>query len=323
MDANRMNVCLRLLRVPTVLLIAHLGSMGTPRASAQNANIQHANSEEQVQVTEVTPQVLVFATRTGNVVASVGPDGALLVGTPSHGSTARISEIIASRTQSNIRYVVIAPQDPAHSEADAGWAQHGAFVVMHENALQRLGGHAMGAPPPVPDRLLKMGVGRPHIAFSEVLTFDMNGDSIHIIHQKPAYSDADSVVHFHLAKVVYLGEVFPGDGYPLIDPEQGGDLDGLVKMLVWTDPTFHIVPARGSVTNGAGVKEFRDMIVATRDRVQTLIKQGRTEDQIVAAHPTAEFDARWGHGRVSPDAFTRELYRAISEPKSGDPERKK
>ena len=181
----------------------------------------------------------------------------------------------------------------------------------------------MCAPPPVPDRLLQMGVGRPRIAFSEVLTFDMNGDSIHIIHQKPAYSDADSVVHFHVAKVVYLGEVFPGDGYPPIDPEQGGDLAGLVKMLVWTDPTFHIVPARGKVTDGGSVKEFRDMIVATRDRVQTLIKQGRTEDQIVAAHPTAEFDGRWGHGRVSPDAFIRELYRAISEPKSGDPERKK
>ena len=278
---------------------------------AQTAGGERSAPLEQVEVTEITPQVLVVATSTGNVVASVGPDGALLIGTPSRASTARIAELLDSRTKSSLRYVVIAPQDPAHSEGDAGWGKRGAYVAMHEDALQRLGGHAMGAPSPLPDRLLKMGVDRPRIAFSEVLTLDMNGDSIHIIHQKPAYSDADCVVHFHVAKVIYLGEVFPGDGYPMIDAAQGGSLDGLLKMLTWTDPTFHIVPARGKVTNGAGVVEFRDMIVTVRDRVQALIKEGQTEDQILAAHPSAQFDARWGHGRVTPDVFIREICRSL------------
>jgi len=307
-----MSFSARYLRIWTALLIPFsLNLLCGPALNAQIVGIQHPSAREQVEVTEVTPQVLVFATSTGNVVASVGPDGALLIGTPSSASTARINEILASHTKSSVRYVVIAPQDPAHSEGDAGWGQRGAFVAMHENALQRIGGHAMGAPASLPDRFIKMGVDRPRIAFSEVLTFDMNGDSIHIIHQKPAYSDADSVVHFHVGKVIYLGEVFPGDGYPMIDAAQGGALDGLVKMLAWTDPTFHIVPARGKVTNGASVKEFHDMIVAVRDRVQALTKEGRTEDQIVAAHPTADFDARWGHGRVPADAFVREICRSI------------
>jgi hypothetical protein len=282
------------------------GAIGCSAVSAQEA----------VGVTEITPQLLVFATAAGNVVASVGLDGALLVGTPAAASTPYINTILASRTKSTVRYVVIGPQDTTHSEGDAGWGRRGAFVAMHENALQRIGGNVMGAPPPLQRRFTELGVDRPRIAFSEVLAFDINGESIHIVHQKPGYSNADAIVHFHVAKLIYLGEVFPGDGYPAIDPAQGGTLEGLVGTLDgWTDSTFRIVPARGEVTNGASVKAFRDMIVSVRDRVKHLIDGGRTEAQILAEHPTADFDARWGHGRVQSDQFAHEVYDAL---KSGN-----
>jgi hypothetical protein len=51
------------------------------------------------------------------------------------------------------------------------------------------------------------------------------------------------------------------------------------------------------------LKDYRDMIVSVRDTVQASIKQGRSENQIVAAHPSAKFDAQWGNGRVTPEAF--------------------
>ena len=269
-------------------------------------------AEGTVGVTEITPRVLVFSTSTGNVVASVGPDGALLVGTPSAASMQQINKILAARTKSPVRYVVIAPEDLAHSQGDAGWGRIGAFVAMQENGLQRLGGHVMGAPPPLPPELVKLGVDRPRIAFSEVLTFDLNGDAIHIVHQKPGYSDADAIAHFHTAKLVYMGEVFPGDGYPRIDPAQGGTLGGLLKTIdSWTDSTFQVVPARGKVTTGATLKAFQDMIVTVRDRIQTMVKEGRSENEVIAQRPTSEFDAQWGHGRVQPDEFVREIYRAL------------
>src|SRR5580658_6795150 len=85
-------------------------------------------AQDGASVAEITPGLLVFSTAAGNVVASVGPDGALLVGTPSAASTPRISNILASRTKSPVRYVVIAPQDLVHSEGDAGWGRRGAFV---------------------------------------------------------------------------------------------------------------------------------------------------------------------------------------------------
>ena len=269
-------------------------------------------AQEPVGVTEVTPNVLVFATRMGNVVASVGPDGALLIGTPSLDSTERINSELAKRTKSAARYVLIAPEDPAHSEGDAGWGRRGAFVAMQEKALERIGGHVMGAPKPLSEGFVTMGVDRPRVSFSEVMSFDLNGEAVHIVKQKPGYSDADTLVHFHVAKLVYWGEVFPGDGYPEIDFDHGGTLDGLLKMLdAWTDPVFHVVPARGELTNGAGLKAFCDMIVAVRERVRHSIDAGRTENQVTEEHPTAEFDRKWGHGRVQPDAFVQEVYRAL------------
>lgn len=269
-------------------------------------------ADENVTVTEISPAVLVFSTSSGNVIASVGPDGALLVGTPSAASTGQINRILATRTKSSVRYVVIAPEDLAHSQGDAGWGRVGAFVAMQENALQRLGGHVMGAPVPLPEPLVKLGVDRPRVAFSEVLTFDINREAIHIVHQKPGYSDADALVHFHAAKLVYMGEVFPGDGYPTIDPAQGGTLDGLLKAIQpWADSSFHVVPAHGKVANGATLKAFHDMIVTVRDRIQKMVNEGRTESEIVSQHPTSDFDAQWGHGRVTADAFVHEIYAAI------------
>jgi len=212
--------------------------------------------------------------------------------------------------------VVIAPQDPTHSEGDAGWGRRGAFVAMQEKAVERIGGHVMGAPKPPSEEFVKMGVDRPRVSFSEVMSFDLNGEAVHIVKQQPGYSDSDALVHFHLAKLVYWGEAFPGDGYPEIAFAQGGTLDGLLKTLGgWTDPGFHVVPARGEVTTGAGLKAFCDMIVTVRDRVRHSIDAGRTENQVIGEHPTAEFDAQWGHGRVPPDAFVHEIYRALKTDK--------
>jgi len=173
--------------------------------------------------------------------------------------------------------------------------------------------------PKGPQRFAELGVELPRITFSEVLAFNLNGDAIHVVHQKPGYSDADALVHFHVNKVVYLGEDFPGDGYPLIDQTQHGTLSGLLSTLEevapWVDASMHVVPARGEVTTGSSLQAFHDMIVTVRNRIEGLMKKGQTEEQVIAQHPTADFDARWGHGRVTPAAFVKEVFAAVAQKK--------
>jgi cyclase len=273
---------------------------------------QRRSASENVAVADLGPNLVVFTTSTGNVVASVGPDGALLVGTPSLGSTAQISRMLSLRTRSPHRYVVITSEDPGRSEGDAGWQARGAFVAMQENALGRFGGHTMGAPMPLPQHLIQLGVDRPRISFSEVLSFDLNHEAIHFIHQQGGSDDAQVLVHFHMANLLYFGEDFPGNGYPRIDVAHGGNLDGILKVVnSWTDPKFQIVPVHGKVMTGSDVDAYCKMLTTVRDRVQKLVQEGKTEEQILDARPSSDFDSRWGHGSVSPTVFVREIYSAI------------
>ena len=173
--------------------------------------------------------------------------------------------------------------------------------------------------PKAPQRFAELGVELPRIIFSEVLAFNLNGDAIHVVHQKPGYSDADALAHFHVNKVVYLGEDFPGDGYPLIGQTQHGTLSGLLSTLEevapWVDASVHLVPARGEVTTGSTLQAFHDMIVTVRNRIAGLVKKGQTEEQVIAQHPTADFDARWGLGRVTPAAFVKQVFAAVAQKK--------
>lgn len=296
MSTSRSTVLTRLALLAWLLAASSL-------TSAQNTTLT---------ITEIKPDVLVFSTSTGNVVASIGPDGILILGAPAASDTDAMREVLTKRTNSPHCYVVIWPQPLDRTQGDAGWTKRGCFVAMQENALGRLGGGRMGDPTQLPPRFANLEVARPAVGFSEVIKFDMNSDAIHIVHQKPGHSDADLLAHFHKAKLVYFGEDLPGDGYPEVDKSEDGSLDGFLTTLEnWNDDDMHFVPARGELMNGTAVQAFRQMIVTVRDRVKKMADSGKTEAQIIAAHPTAEFDSRWGRGRVKPDDFVREVFASL------------
>lgn len=255
------------------------------------------------QATEVVPGFLVYATPGGNIAVAIGTDGVFVVGPLTVASTATIQADLARRTQVAQRYALTTQQPLGQGEGDGGWQRLGAYVAGHENTTGRLYDES--------ERLGRLHAEIPRVAFSEVIKFSLGGQEIHAVHQRPGHSDADVLVHFENVGVVYLGEMLPGDGYPVIDSTMGGSIDGLIDVLrPWAGPNGNrFVPARGAVQRNTDVRAFRDMLIAVRDRVRSLAGQGRTLEQIVAAHPAAEFDARYGHGRVTADAFVRSLFR--------------
>lgn len=257
---------------------------------------------QDVQTTNVAGNVVLFSTPAGNVAAAIASDGAFIIGPLSVASTPAIQAEILRRTQSAVRYVVAGPRDPAQAEGDGGWGRLGALVFTQEAGFGRMGDSS---------RLLG-GALPPKAAFSQFLRIVLAGEDAHVVHQQPGYTDSDVLVHFENSSVVYLGESLAGDGYPLIDTAHGGTLEGLLQTInPWTRGRNRIIPARGPVLATADVAAFRDMLVTMRDRVRALRQAGRTVDQVVAANPSREFDARWGSGRVSPEAFVRVVYSAV------------
>jgi len=117
--------------------------------------------------------------------------------------------------------------------------------------------------------------------------------------------------------VLYLGNTYTSDGYPLIDLRQHGSFAGIIetveKFVRFSEDT-RVVPGRGPIGGIRDVRAYRDMLVTIRDRVQALIAAGRTLEQTVAAKPTADLDATWGHGPVTPDLITELAYKSLTRP---------
>jgi hypothetical protein len=166
--------------------------------------------------------------------------------------------------------------------------------------------------------MMRAGVDAlPSMGFSEVVQLGLSGDEAHVVHQPAGYSDADVIVHLEREGVLLLGADFASDGYPDLDLAAGGSFDGLVKTIDTFTRNFgqtkaQFVPIRGAATNGTALREYRDMLVAVRDRVAKLVAGGATERDVVAAKPTAAYDARWGRGPVSGDRFAAMTFRSLA-----------
>jgi len=174
------------------------------------------------------------------------------------------------------------------------------------------GGAGAGMPP---DSAL------PAMGFSEVLQLHIKGEDTHVIHQRAGYTDADAIIHFEGSGIAYLGPTFTSDGYPRIDTAHGGKLSGMIDTVDFFVTNFGqhpdaiepIIPGRGPVATIADLRAYRDMLRAVHDRVRALAKAGKSLPDIVAAKPTAEFDAKWGHGPVTPDQFVAMVHEAVSK----------
>ncbi|HEX8242147.1 MAG TPA: hypothetical protein VF541_01580, partial [Longimicrobium sp.] len=132
-------------------------------------------------------------------------------------------------------------------------------------------------------------------------------------------------IHFEGAGLLYLNS-FTSDGYPDVDVEAGGTLRGVAETAAAFATNFAsapdviepIVPARGPLARMQDLRDFRDMLVAVHGSITQLIEQGKTVEQAVAARPTAQFDARWGRGPVTPERFVRTAYAAIQKERAAD-----
>jgi glyoxylase-like metal-dependent hydrolase (beta-lactamase superfamily II) len=156
----------------------------------------------------------------------------------------------------------------------------------------------------------------PVVTFTDAVTFYCNGDSISAFHVPPAHTDGDVIVWFRHANVVHMGDTFFNGRYPLVDLASGGAVGGLIgaadRVLAIADANTKIIPGHGPLGDRVALQAYRTMLVTVRDRIQQAVAAGRTLAQVQAAKPTAEFDAVWGSGRITPALFVEILYQDLS-----------
>ena len=132
---------------------------------------------------------------------------------------------------------------------------------------------------------------------------------------KPAHTDSDISVDFTDADILHCADTFWNGYYPFIDYSTGGSIDGMIRaaeanVARVTDKTI-VIPGHGPIGNKSQLVEFRDMLVAIREKIAVLKKQGKSRDEVVAAKPTANYDAKWGGFVIAGDFFTRLVYAGV------------
>jgi glyoxylase-like metal-dependent hydrolase (beta-lactamase superfamily II) len=250
----------------------------------------------------------------GNMALSTGPDGAVLVDTEYAPLNAKILAAVKQAGGGAVKFVVNTHWHGDHTGGNEPLGKAGAEIIAHNNVRVRMSTEQFMAAmnqkiPPAPAAAL------PTITFPTRATFHWNGNTVNVIHMAPAHTDGDSIVHFTNANVIHTGDTFVKDQYPFIDLSSAGSLDGFIAateaVLARSDANTKIIPGHGDLANRGDVQRFHDMLVKVRGNVKTLIDQGKTEEEVLAAKPTAEFDAAWGGGFMNAESFTRFSYQSL------------
>ena len=241
----------------------------------------------------------------GNVAVSVGADGLFIIDDEIEPMTAKLKTALAALSKKPVRFVVNTHWHMDHTGNNPAMAAAGAVIIAQENVRKRLSvdnvlhmaGHEMSIKAQPPAAL-------PVVTFTDDVTLHVNGDDVHVIHVAPAHTDGDSIVHFKTANVIHTGDTVTAS-YPIVDVDSGGQFEGFIaaadRILALADDNTKIIPGHGPLMTKADVVAYRQMLIEVRDRTGKLLSAKKSVDEIKAAKPLADLDAKWGQGFVNAD----------------------
>jgi glyoxylase-like metal-dependent hydrolase (beta-lactamase superfamily II) len=260
----------------------------------------------------------------GNVAASIGEDGVLLVDDDLAPLSAKLKAKVATLTKKPIRFVVNTHWHFDHVGGNVALGGGGAVIVAHDSVRKRLSVDAViemsGSKMPIP---ATPPAGLPVVTFAEDVTLHFNGDEIHVFHLPPAHTDGDAVVHFKKANVIHTGDLFMSGAYPIVDASSGGRYEGFIeataRILALADDHTKIIPGHGPVVGKAELAAWREMVVQVNQRVTRLMSSKKTLEQIKEARPAADFDPKYGQGYIKADMVIESIYKTAGPGKARPP----
>ena len=265
-----------------------------------------------ITINRLTERLVLLSGPGGNVVVLHGSDGKLVVDSFMQPAWAQLKSTLEGLGGGGVRTVIDTHWHFDHVDNNAHFRETGAGVLAHVNTRTRLtqshdllGMHFAPAP----------AAGLPTDTFSDKRSLTMNGELVAVTHVAPAHTDSDVFVHYTRANVLHMGDVFHSGGYPFIDVSTGGNINGMIagidRALAMTNARTRIVAGHGPLSDHAGLLKYRRVIATIRDRVRELKRGKKTLAQVQAAKPSAQFDADWGKGMLSPDDFVALVYNTL------------
>jgi len=257
-----------------------------------------------VEAKEISPG-LYFVTGGGgaNSVILTGSDGALVIDAKLDIASAEEElAVLNGIYKGPLRYLVNTHVHPDHTGGNEAYGKRGAVIIAREETRAILAAGQRGGPPaPV--------AALPTLTFDgQPLVLHLNGETVVIRPMPAAHTTDNNLVQFVNANVYQLGDLFSTSRYPVI---AGGTFQGFIdsaeQVLAVANAEARFIPGNGEIEDIAALRAWREMLVTVKANVAALVAKGNSLEQVVAAKPTAAFDATFG----TPERLVPALYQEL------------
>jgi glyoxylase-like metal-dependent hydrolase (beta-lactamase superfamily II) len=274
--------------------------------------IRNAAATAKINILKLRCNISVLEGSGGNITVLTGRDGKLLVDAGI--SRPQVEEALACLSDEPVKYLINSHWHFDHTDGNEWLHSIGAEITAHDNTRKHLSTTTR-----VEDWNFTFPPAPPSALPTKILTGDetlhLNGSTLALKYYGPAHTDSDISIEFTDSDILHVADTFWNGHYPFIDYSTGGNVDGMIRaaeanVARVTDKTI-VIPGHGPIGNKSQLVEFRDMLVTIREKVAALKKQGKSRDEVVAAKPSANYDAKWGGFVVNGDFFTRLVYAGV------------
>lgn len=286
-----------------IKLLALLLTLAATTAAAQTAT--------SFESTEVAPGIYMVAGADGfgggNMSLLVGDDYVAMIDDGLLPLAPMLLSHIAETAGRQINFMINTHVHGDHLGGNAHFAENGTVIFAHDNIRKRL----------LEDAATAGGKGGlPVITFGEGVTFHLNGLEAQVFHVPRAHTDGDAAIYFPDANVIHAADVMFNKLFPFIDLDSGGTVDGFIagqkKLLSMADDDTKIIPGHGVLGSKADLRRDLMMLTDSQARVQLLIDQGRTIEEILEANPLSVYHETYDWQFITTERMTRTLYRSLT-----------
>jgi len=278
-------------------------------------------SKVEIKVTKVSGNVYLLQGAGGNIAASVGDDGILMVDTEYAPLADKIQAALATIAPGkSVRFVINTHYHGDHTDGNSAFGARGATIIANENLRKRLEGGSTGGnggalkfqSPPQPKAAL------PVITFDDHITLHFNGEEIRAMHFPAAHTDGDAVIFFTKSNVVHMGDEFIRYGFPFVDVNSGGSVQGMIaacdKAAAMLPADVKVIPGHGDVATLDDLRVYSQMMKDTTAVVQKAMADHKTLDQMKQEKILAPWQ-KYSGTFVNSDAFIETIYYSLMNAK--------
>lgn len=273
-------------------------------------------SKVEIKTTDLGDGIYMLEGQGGNITVATANNGIIMVDgefAPLHD---KIKDAISAVSNQPVKYLINTHFHGDHTGGNAPFTKDGAIVVSEVNVKNRLAAGTTNGltgvkTPPAPAEAL------PAKTYTGTLKIRLDGRVADLRHIANAHTDGDTYVWFKTANVLATGDTFTNGRYPNIDFANGGNIKGMIAAtdlyLKLVNDKTRIVPGHGPIADKAALVAYRTMLVTARDRMAKLVKDGKSENDVVAAKPFADLDAKWAPTDLASKNFIRVVYHSLAD----------